>query len=188
MQIASFILIKDRTLHQLENQLEEVMSQLTSPGTVFLNLVSMRLHELGDEHPISIPFSSLHPLDQAAQRQHEHILSTFEDPRRPSRLRQMAETVGAPLYYVSPGRVHEFVKELEHLHLTNQVQPQDVEGLLGKRVSREELPNVTGLLEQFRHDLYQVYRDAADEGMGVVVLVVNQPDEITDEDTFPQAA
>jgi hypothetical protein len=188
MQIASFILINDRILRQFENQLEVSLRQMPSGSPAFAKMVPMRLQQLGTEHPISIPLSSLYPLDIAAERQHARVLSTFEDPRHPSRLGQMAEASNAPVYYVSPGRVREFVRELEGLRVLHQIKPEDVEGLIGRRVSLDELPAVTKLIEEFRHDLYQVYRDAADEGMGVIVVVANQPDSMTDTEGFPQAA
>lgn len=188
MKIASFILVNDRVFRQFEEQLESVVKQLGSTNAAFVSMVPVRLQELGSEHPISIPFSSLFPLDQAAERQHARLLSAFEDPLRPSKLGRMAEAVSAPIYYVSPGRVRDFVRELETLRLAQQVRPDDVENLLGKRVLRDELPAVVKLLEEFRHDLYQVYRDAADGGKGVVVLVVSQPDEMTSEEGFPRAA
>lgn len=189
MQIASFILVNDRLLHQFESQLESVMrEEVSSPGVIFMNLVPLRLQELGSEHPISIPFGSFLPLDQAAERQHERILSAFEDPQRPSRLGQMARAAHTPMYYVSPGRVRDFMYELERLRLARHIHPEDVETLLGKRISRDEIPAVTYIIEQFRHDLYQVYHDAALEGKGVVVIVVNQPDDMTSEEGFPRAA
>ena len=77
MQIASFILVNDRILHQFENQLEALMKQVPTSNVAFLNMVPSRLQELGTEHPISIPFGSFLPLDQAADRQHERILSAF---------------------------------------------------------------------------------------------------------------
>ncbi|MHB9133603.1 MAG: hypothetical protein ACYDBB_21270 [Armatimonadota bacterium] len=188
MQIASFILVKDRTFRQFEDQLEVAVKQMPSPNMAFTNLVPMRLQELGTEHPISIPFSSLYPLDQAAGRQHMRVFTAFEDPGHPSKLSALARSANVPIYYVSPGRVRDFVKELANLHLAQQVKPEDVQNLLGKRITIEEMPTARKLLEEFRHDLYQVYRDAAALGMGVVVLVVNQPDEITSEDGFPMAA
>ncbi len=171
-----------------EDQLEVVLRQLPSPNAAFANLVPLRLQELGAEHPISIPFSSLFPLDQAAGRQHARMLSNFEDPARPSKLGKLAETANVPIYYVSPGRVRDFVRELETLRLAQQIHSEDVETLLGRRVSLQELPEIATLLEQFRRDLYQVYNDAAEQGKGVVVLLVNQPDEMTSEDSFPPAA
>ncbi|MHB9024785.1 MAG: hypothetical protein ACYC7E_11530 [Armatimonadota bacterium] len=188
MQIASFILINDRILRLFENQLEITLKEISNSSLAFMRVVPVRLQQLGTEHPISIPLSSLYPLDLAAERQHTRVLSTFEDPGHPSRLGQMAEASNVPVYYVSPGRVRDFVRELEGLRLVNQIKPDDVEGLLGRRVSLDELPAVTLLIDQFRHDLYQVYSDAADEGMGVVVLVVNQPDAMTSSEGFPQAA
>jgi len=188
MQIASFILVTDRVLRQFEDQLEAVLKQISTPSVAFVNLVPVRLHELGTEHPISIPFSTLFPLDQAAGRQHERMLSHFEDPARPSKIGKLAESVNIPIYYVSPGRVRDFVNELETLRLAQQIHPEDVETLLGRHVSQDELPAVTKLLEQFRHDLFQVYFDAALEGKGVVVMVVNQPEEMTSEEGFPRAA
>lgn len=188
MQIASFILVSDRTLRQFEEQLEVVLRQVPSPNMAFVNLVPMRLHELGNEHPISIPFSSLFPLDQAAGRQRERMLSSFEDPTRPSKLGKMAESANMPIFYVSPGRVRDFVRELETLRLTQQIRPDDVETLLGRHVGQHELPDVTRLIDQFRHDLYQVYLDAEREGKGVVVLVVTQSEEMASEEGFPRAA
>ncbi len=187
MQIASFILVNDRALRTFEDQLEVVLRQLPSPNSAFANLVPLRLQELGAEHPISIPFSSLFPLDQVAGRQHERMLSSFEDPARPSKLGKLAETANVPMFYVSPGRVRDFVRELEALRLA-QIHSEDVETLLGRRVSLQELPAISTLLDQFRHDLYQVYNDAATQGKGVVVLLVNQPDEMTSEEGFPRAA
>jgi len=188
MQIASFILVNDRLLHQFESQLEMAFKEVSSPHLIFMNFVSMRLQELGSEHPISIPFGSFLPLDQAAERQHERILSAFEDPHRPSKLGQIARTVNAPIYYVSPGRVRDFARELEDLRLAQQIYPEDVESLLGKKISTAEIPTITLLVEQFRHDLYSVYRDAAIQGKGVVVLVVNQPDAMNSDESFPRAA
>ena len=100
----------------------------------------------------------------------------------------MAEAASLPVYYVSPGRVRDFVRELESLRLSQQIKPDDVEALLGKRISREELPDVARLIDQFRHDLYQVYRDAALQGVGVVVLIGTQADAMTSEEEFPRAA
>jgi len=188
MQIASFILVSDRLLRHFEDQLELAMSQLPTPGTAFANVVPVRMRELGTEHPISIPVSSLFPLDQAAGRQHLHLFSAFEDPARPSKIGKMAEMANVPMYYVPPARVRDFVDELEDLRLTAQIHPEDVETLLGRRVSREELPAVARLLDEFRHDLYQVYRDASNAGKGVVVLVVTQPEAMTSEEGFPRAA
>ncbi len=188
MKIASFILIHDKTLRQFEDQLEKVLKQVPSPNLAFVNIVPLRLHELGAEHPISLPFGSLFPLDQAAERQHVRLLSAFEDPQHPSRLARMAEAASLPVYYVSPGRVRDFVRELESLRLSQQIKPDDVEALLGKRISREELPDVARLIDQFRHDLYQVYRDAALQGVGVVVLIGTQADAMTSEEEFPRAA
>jgi hypothetical protein len=188
MQIASFILVNDRAFRQFEEQLEHVLKQVQAPQAAFANVVPSRLHELGAEHPISIPVSSLYPLDAAAQRQHARIFSAFEDPLRPTRLRQMATAANVPLYYISPGRVREFTAELEALHLAHDVKSEDVENLIGHRVTRDELPDVILLLEEFRHDLYQVYRDATLEGKGIIVVVVNQPDEATSEQDFPRAA
>ena len=100
----------------------------------------------------------------------------------------MARAVNAPIYYVSPGRVRDFASELADLRLVAHLHTDDVETLLNKRISAEELPAVTQIIEQFRHDLYQVYHDAAMQGKGVVVVVVNQPDEMTSEEGFPRAA
>ena len=188
MQIASFILVHDRLLRHFEDQLDLAMRQLPAPGTAFANVVPLRMRELGTEHPISIPLSSLFPLDQAAGRQHLHLLSAFEDPSRPSKIGKMAETANVPMYYVPPARVRAFVQELATLRLVAQIHPEDVESLLGRRVSRDELPDIIHLLEEFRHDLYQVYYDAANAGKGVVVLVVTQPDAMTSEEGFPRAA
>lgn len=188
MQIASFILVTDRVLRQFEEQLEAALTHVQSPAAAFTQLIPLRLHELGHEHPISIPLGSLHPLDQVAGRQHERLLTAFEDPTHPSRLGKMAETANVPMFYVSPGRVRDFVRELEEMRLAQAIRPEDVEALLGKRIGRDELPQVVNLLEQFQHDLYQVYRDASDQGKGVVVLVVSQPDVLTSEEEFPRAA
>lgn len=188
MQIASFILVNDKLLHQFERQLEELMPQLPSSTVAFQNLVPAHLQALGTEHPISIPFGSFLPLDQAAERQHARILSAFEDPVRPSKIGQLARTANAPIYYVSPGRVRDFARELEQLRLHQQIRPADVETLLGRKIAVSEMPAITQIIEQFRHDLYQVYSDAAYDGKGVVVLVVNQPDEIATDDGFPRAA
>ncbi|HEX2949988.1 MAG TPA: hypothetical protein VHV83_10560 [Armatimonadota bacterium] len=189
MQIASFILVNDRLLHRLEDQLESTFHEVPSVNAAaFQNYVPAKLQEIGSEHPISIPFGSFLPLDQAAERQHERILSAFEDPAHPSKLSQMARAANTPMFYVSPGRVHNFLAELETLRLAQQIHPEDVETLLGKRVVTSELPAVTNIIEQFRHDLYQVYSDAAQEGKGVVVMVMNQPDDVASEDGFPKAA
>lgn len=188
MQIASFILINDRILHQFENQLEFAIKDMPSQNASFMQFVPARLQELGTEHPISIPFGSLLPLDQAAERQHVRILSAFEDPEHPSKLGQLARVMNAPIYYVSPGRVRDFVRELEQLQLHERIRPDDVEALLGKRIQLAEMTAVTNVIDMFRHDLYQVYLDAAEDGKGVVVVVVNQPDEMTSEEGFPRAA
>jgi hypothetical protein len=188
MQIASFILIRDHALRLLEEQLDLTLQQVASPNAVFLQLLPAQLQEAGTEHPISIPFSTLYPLDQAAERQHERVLSVFEDPLHPSRLRRMAQDANAPIYYVSPARVRAFERELETLRLAHEIHPEDVKGLLGRQVANDGMPQVITLLEQFRHDLYTVYHDAAEQGMGVVVLVLNQPDEMTSESEFPRAA
>ena len=188
MQIASFILVNDRLLRHFEDQLELAIRQMPSPAVAFANLVPLRMRELGTEHPISIPVSSLFPLDQAAGRQHQHLLSTFEDPAHPSKIGKLAESANVPMYYVSPARVRDFVRELASLRLAAQVRTEDVETLLGRHVSREELPAVVRLIEEFRHDLYRVYVDAANTGKGVVVLVVNQAESITSEEGFPRAA
>ena len=66
MQIASFILIHDRVLRQFEETLAAALPALPSPNAAFARIVPSRLQELGAEHPISIPFSSLSPLDQVA--------------------------------------------------------------------------------------------------------------------------
>lgn len=188
MQIASFILVSDRRLRNFSEQLELALKDAPQQTTLFMHLVPMRLQEIGDEHPISIPFSSLLSLDHAAQRQHERMLSLFEEPTHPSRLRQLAQAANAPIYYVSPGRVRDFVRELEALQIVGKLRAEDVESFLGKRVTRDEMPAVAHIFECFRHDLYQVYRDASDQGKGVVVVVINQPEEITSEDGFPRAA
>jgi hypothetical protein len=188
MQIASFILVQDRLLRQFEDQLEVLIRQTPSPNVTFASLVPLRLQELGAEHPISIPFSSLHPLDQVAERQHAASFSHFEDPRRPSRLGRMAQAVNLPIYYVSPGRVCDFARALASLPIARSLHPEDAEGLLGRRLTREDFPRVVTLLEQFRHDLLQVYADAVEEGKGVVVVVVNQSDELTTEEEYPRAA
>jgi len=188
MQIASFILVNDRLFRHFEDQIEAALKQAGSPGMLFTGTVPMRLQELGIEHPISIPLSSLFPLDQAAGRQNAHLLSTFEDPKNPSKLSRMAQGANVPLYYVSPGRVREFAEELRSLRLAAQLQTQDVETLLGRRVVAEELPTVVLLIEQFRDDLHRVYSDAAGEGKGVVVLVVTESSGARVEDEFPRAA
>ncbi len=188
MQIASFILVNDRALHLFEEQLEQVIRQLQSPQAAIMNLVPLRLHELGSEHPISIPVSSLYPLDVAAERQHARVLSAFEDPVRPSRLNRMASLANMPVYYVPPARVRDFTQELSALRLAREIKPEDVESLIGRRVSTTEMPDITHIIEQFRHDLYQIYHDAAEQGKGVVVFVVTQPDEVTSENEFPRAA
>ncbi len=188
MQVASFILVNDRLLHHFEDQVEAAMKRVATPAAVFLNLVQMRLQELGAEHPISIPVSSLFPLDQAAERQHEQLLSAFEDPSHPSRLGRMAQHANVPLYYISPGRVRQFLQVLEKLRLATQLRPDDVVALLGKRISHSELPAVARLIDQFRHDLYQVYLDAAMQGKGVLVLVVSQAEIMASDDSFPRAA
>ena len=72
--------------------------------------------------------------------------------------------------------------------MAHHIRPDDVEALLGRRISQEEIPSVTKLVDMFRHDLYQVSRDAADQGKGVVVLIASQPDAYTAEDGFPRAA
>lgn len=188
MQIASFILVNDKLLHQFERQLEELIPQLPSSANAFQNLIPVHLRELGTEHPISIPFGSFLPLDQAAERQHARILSAFEDPMRPSKIGQLARTANSPIYYVSPGRVRDFARELEHLRLHEQIRPEDVETLLGRRIAEMEMPAITLIIDQFRHDLYQVYSDAVYDGKGVVVLVINQSNEIVTDDGFPRAA
>ncbi|MHB9108576.1 MAG: hypothetical protein ACYDCO_16085 [Armatimonadota bacterium] len=188
MQIASFILVNDRLLRHFEDQIEAAMKQVGSPNALFTGMVPMRLQELGSEHTISIPLSSLFPLDQAAGRQREHLLSAFEDPNHPSRLSRMARGANVPLYYVSPARVREFAEELRTLRLTAQLKTEDVETLLGRRVSQEELPAITRLIEQFRNDLYHVYSDAAGEGKGVVVLIINEPSDARVDEEFPRAA
>ena len=188
MQIASFILVNDSLLRQFAEQLEEVVQQLPSTTSIFLNVVPARLQALGREHPISIPFGSLLPLDQAAERQHAHIISAFEDPRHPSRLGKMALASNSPIYYISPPRVRDFAQELELLRLAEQIRPEDVESLLGRHISSQEMPGITRIVEQFRHDLYQVYHDAAEQGKGVIVLVSNQPEEMGAEGGFPRAA
>jgi len=188
MQIASFILVNDRLFRHFEDQIEAALKQVGTPNALFAGMVPMRLQELGREHPISIPLSSLFPLDQVAGRQHEHLLSAFEDPNHPSKLSRMAQSVNVPLYYVSPARVREFAEELRTLRLAAKLQTQDVETLLGRRVAAEELPAVTRLIEQFRNDLYRVYSDAAGEGKGVVVLVVNEPSGVRVDEEFPRAA
>jgi len=188
MQIASFILVSDRRFRHFEDQIEAAMKQVGSGGAIFTNLVPMRLQELGAEHTISIPLSSLFPLDQAAGRQREHLLSAFEDPNHPSKLSRMARSANLPLYYVSPARVREFAEELRTLRLTAQLKTEDVETLLGRRVSPEELPAVTLLIEQFRKDLYHVYSDAAGQGKGVVVLIVTEPADVRVDEEFPRAA
>ena len=188
MQIASFILIHDRVLRQFEETLAAALPALPSPNAAFAHIVPSRLQELGAEHPISIPFSSLSPLDQVAGRQHARLLSAFEDPQHPSRIGRMAESFNVPIYYVSPPRVRAFAAELEALRVSRTLHPEDVETLLGRHVEQTELPGVTSLLEAFRHDLYRVYQDAADAGKGVVVLVASQPDTITTDQDFPRAA
>jgi hypothetical protein len=188
MQIVSFVLVNDKTLHQFEKQLEITLQQMPSPQNAFRNLVPTRLQELGAEHPISIPLGSFLPLDQAAERQHERVFSAFEDASHPSKLGQLAKASNTPIYYVSPGRVHEFVYELESLHLSRQLRPEDVETLLSRRIAPAEMPTVTRIIEQFRHDLLQVYHDAVLQGKGVVVLVINQPEEMTAEQGYPRAA
>jgi len=188
MQIASFILVNDRVLQRFVEQLEYTLEQLPSPTVAFLNLVPMRLQELGVEHPISIPFNTLFPMDQVAGRQHERLLSVFEDPAQPTRLGRLAQSARAPIYYVPPGRVLEFARELERLSFTPHIRPDDVETLLGKRLASNEMPAAIQLLEAFRHDLHQVYRDAAYQRKGVVVLIVNQPEEFSSEEGFPRAA
>lgn len=188
MQIASFILVNDRLFRHFEDQIEMAMKQAGSPGMLFTGTVPMRLQELGIEHPISIPLSSLFPLDQAAGRQHAHLLSAFEDPKNPSKLNRMAQSANVPLYYISPGRVREFADELRTLRLAAQLQTQDVETLLGRRVTAEELPAVVQLIEQFRDDLHRVYSDASGEGKGVVVLIVTEPSNTRVQDEFPRAA
>jgi len=188
MQIASFILVNDRLFRHFEDQIEAALKQVGSGSAIFTNMVSMRLQELGSEHIISIPLSSLFPLDQAAGRQREHLLSTFEDPNHPSKLSRMARGANVPLYYVSPARVRQFAEELRTLRLATKLRTEDVETLLGRRVSQEELPAVTRLIEQFRNDLYRVYSDAAGEGKGVVVLIVNEPADVRVDEEFPRAA
>jgi hypothetical protein len=188
MQIASFILIHDRVLRQFEEQLAAALPGLPSPNAAFTRMVPLRLQELGAEHPISIPFSTLFPLDQVAERQHARLLSAFEDPQHPSRIGRMAETFNVPIYYVSPPRVRAFATELEMLHVSPALHPEDVETLLGRHVERIELPVVTRLLEAFRGDLYRVYRDAADAGKGVIVLVASEPEGMTSDGEFPRAA
>lgn len=188
MQIASFILVHDKLFRQLEDQMEAALKDSPSPNLVFMHLLPVRLQEMGREHPISIPFGSLYPLDQAAGRQRSLPLTAFEDPLHPSRLGKLAEAVNLPIYYVSPGRVRNFVHELETLRLAQQVKPEDVETLLGKKLTSEELPDAVKIIDAFRHDLYQIYRDAAMEGKGVVVLVVNQPSELNAPESFPRAA
>ena len=188
MQIASFILVNDRALRQLEEQLEQVVRQVQTPQAAILNLVAVRLHELGSEHPISIPVSSLYPLDVAAERQHERVLSAFEDPVRPSRLNRIASQANMPVYYVPPARVRDFSRELAALRLSREIRPDDVVSLIGRHVTADEMPGITLIIDQFRHDLYQIYHDASEAGKGVVVFVISQPDEITSEDEFPRAA
>jgi hypothetical protein len=188
MQIASFILVNDRLFRHFEDQIEDAMKQAGATGMLFTGMVPMRLQELGNEHPISIPLSSLFPLDQAAGRQHADLLSAFEDPKHPSKLSRMAQSANVPLYYISPARVREFAEELRTLHLAAQLQTQDVETLLGRRVAAEELPSVAQLIEEFRNDLHRVYSDAAGEGKGVVVLIVTEPSGARIEDDFPRAA
>lgn len=188
MQIVSFILVNDRILRQFEHQLEEAMKELSTPQMAFLGLVPARLQEIGIEHPISLPFGSFLPLDSAAERQHERVLSAFEDPAHPSKLGQLAQAANMRVFYVSPGRVRYFVQELEHLRLAQHIHPDDVATLLGKRIATSEIPAVTKIIEEFRLDLYRVYSDASLEGKGVVVLLVNQPDEMTSEEGFPRAA
>jgi hypothetical protein len=187
MQIASFILVHDRRLKQLEDQLEELLARVPA-NLAFINVVPGRLQEMGREHPISIPVSSLGPLDQAAGRQRERLLSGFEDPSRQSRLGRMANAAGVPLFYVSPPRVREFAQELANLSLVRKVRPEDVQSLLGRRITEEEMPAALNLLDAFRHDLYQVYRDAADQGKGVIVLLVTQSREMDSAEGFPRAA
>lgn len=188
MQIASFILVNDRALHLFEDQLEQVARQVPSPQAAIVNLIPLRLHELGAEHPISIPVNSLYTLDAAAERQHERVLSTFEDPMRPSRINRIALQANMPVFYVPPARVRDFSHELAILRLAHSVKPGDVENLIGRRVTALEMPAILTVIEQFRHDLYQIYRDASEQGKGVVVFVVTQPDAVTSEDEFPRAA